>query len=251
MPCAAHATIGQRIALLHVVLGSTALSNLCQALDSGYLTSMAEITEVLVRKYPLPIIAMIKGHLDQVCMNQRYTQTVQGTPPPSTPPSPPTPPPPPNLTLLTVTPPALPLIHPGARAHNLLATCCSATDQVFTDQIGKFPTKSTASNTDILILFDYDSNGVHVEPMPSHSGYQILLAHQRTHRLLVSRGLRPRLQKLSNECSAALIHYLDKEAVEFQLAPPQVHHRNAAERAIRTWKNHFIAILCGCNRNFR
>ena len=114
----------------------------------------------------------------------------------------------------------------------------------------KFPTKSTAGNTDILILFGYDSNSIHVEPIPSRSGYQILLTYQRMHRLLVSRGLRPKFQTLDNECSAALIHYLDKEAVEFQLAPPQVHHRNATERAIRTSKNYFIDIFCGCNRNF-
>ena len=81
-------------------------------------------------------------------------------------------------------------------------------------------------------------------------GYQILLAYQRAHRLLVSRSLHPRLQKLDNEYSAALIYYLDEEAVEFQLAPPQVHRQNAAERAIKTWKKHFIAILYGCERNF-
>jgi hypothetical protein len=32
--------------------------------------------------------------------------------------------------------------------------------------------------------------------------------------------------------------------VDFQLAPPGVHRRNAAKRAIRTFKNHFIAGLC-------
>ena len=67
---------------------------------------------------------------------------------------------------------------------------------------------------------------------------------------MVSRGLRPKLQKLNNECQAALIHYLDEEVVEFQLAPPQVHRRNIVERPIRTWKKHFIAILCDCDRNF-
>jgi hypothetical protein len=37
--------------------------------------------------------------------------------------------------------------------------------------------------------------------------------------------------------------------VDFQLAPPDQHRRNAAERAIRTWKNHFIAGLCNVDRN--
>ena len=31
----------------------------------------------------------------------------------------------------------------------------------------------------------------------------------------------------------------------FQLLPPDVHHHNTAERAIRTFKAHFLAILAG------
>ena len=87
----------------------------------------------------------------------------------------------------------------------------------------------------MLVLYDYDSNSIHVEAMPSRTAYQILLAYQRAHKLLVSRGLRPRLQKLDNECDKALVHYLNEEEVEFQLVPPHVHRRNAAERAIRTF----------------
>ena len=102
----------------------------------------------------------------------------------------------------------------------------------------------------MLTLFDYGSNSIHVEPMPLRSRYQIVLAYQRAYWLLVLRKLCPKLQKLDNECSAAFIHYLDEEAVEFQLSLPQLHRRHAAERAVRTWKTHFIAILCGCDRNF-
>jgi hypothetical protein len=29
-----------------------------------------------------------------------------------------------------------------------------------------------------------------------------------------------------------------------------MHHHNAAERAIRTFKNHFVAILCGADVKF-
>ena len=36
----------------------------------------------------------------------------------------------------------------------------------------------------------------------------------------------------------------------FQLVPPDVHRRNAAERAIRTFKAHFIEILAGFYRDF-
>ncbi len=38
--------------------------------------------------------------------------------------------------------------------------------------------------------------------------------------------------------------------INFQLVPPDVHRRNAAERAICTWKNHFIAGLCSTDPTF-
>ena len=38
---------------------------------------------------------------------------------------------------------------------------------------------------------------------------------------------------------------MTKNKIKFQLVPPHLHRANAAERAIRIWKNHFIAILYG------
>jgi hypothetical protein len=59
-----------------------------------------------------------------------------------------------------------------------------------------------------------------------------------------------KLQRLDNECSAILKQYMRDERVDFQLVPPGNHRRNAAERAIRTFKNHFIAGLCSLDPQF-
>jgi len=40
------------------------------------------------------------------------------------------------------------------------------------------------------------------------------------------------------------------QGIDFQLVPAGQHRRNAAERAIRTFKNHFIAGLCSIDKNF-
>ena len=54
------------------------------------------------------------------------------------------------------------------------------------------------------------------------------------------------LQILDNKASAE-----DKRAIKtkwnasYQLVPPKTHRRNAAERAIRTFKAHFLSILAG------
>ena len=41
-----------------------------------------------------------------------------------------------------------------------------------------------------------------------------------------------------------------KHKITYQLVPPHLHRANTTERVIRTWKNHFIAILCGLDPAF-
>jgi hypothetical protein len=41
-----------------------------------------------------------------------------------------------------------------------------------------------------------------------------------------------------------------RKGVEYQLVLPHVHRRNAAERAIQTFKNHFLAFLATCDPDF-
>jgi hypothetical protein len=43
---------------------------------------------------------------------------------------------------------------------------------------------------------------------------------------------------------------MSDEDIEFQLTPPGMHCRNAAEQAIRTFKNHFIAGLATTDKKF-
>ena len=50
--------------------------------------------------------------------------------------------------------------------------------------------------------------------------------------------------------SQSLKQFMTSEGIDYQLVPPGVHRRNAAERAIRTFKNHFIAGLCSTDKNF-
>ena len=78
----------------------------------------------------------------------------------------------------------------------------------------------------------------------------ILAAYQRVISLLLSRGLQPKLQKLNNKALQILKQYMVEENIDFQLVPPGLHQRNAAERAIRTFKNHFIAGLCTTAADF-
>ena len=86
--------------------------------------------------------------------------------------------------------------------------------------------------------------------MPSGTSLQHQKAYARVHALLASTGLTPRLMKLDNEASAHLKHFLATEGVQYQLVTPHYHKVNAAERAIRTAKNHIIAGLCHVDPDF-
>ena len=69
--------------------------------------------------------------------------------------------------------------------------------------------------------------------------------------IVVMAGVRPTFHILENEVSTDLIAFLETdENITAQLAPAGCHHRNTAERAIRTFKNHFIAGLCTAHKNF-
>ena len=46
-----------------------------------------------------------------------------------------------------------------------------------------------------------------------------------------------------NEISATLKQAMRQNNIKWQLVPPKVHRRNAAERVIQTYKNHLKAVL--------
>ena len=68
---------------------------------------------------------------------------------------------------------------------------------------------------------------------------------------LTYRGMIVDLHILDNTASAAYKHIITtKWEVAFQLAPPSIHRRNAAERVIQTFKAHFLAILAGVANDY-
>ena len=61
---------------------------------------------------------------------------------------------------------------------------------------------------------------------------------------------KPTLNITDNECSKAVQNYINSRRVAWQLVEPDNHRVNAAERAIRTFKNHFISGLCSTDKLF-
>jgi hypothetical protein len=60
---------------------------------------------------------------------------------------------------------------------------------------------------------------------------------------LTSRGFKPKLQTMDNEAPSALKSYFTENDMTYQLVPHHCHRHNAAERAIITFEEHFVAGL--------
>jgi hypothetical protein len=55
---------------------------------------------------------------------------------------------------------------------------------------------------------------------------------------------------MDNEASSAFISYFKENDMKYQLVPPHCRRRNTAERAIRTFKEHFVAGLASVEPDF-
>ena len=101
-----------------------------------------------------------------------------------------------------------------------------------------------------MVAYDYDSKTIHAENMKNHSGQELLKGNKKIHTLISERGLAPKMHYLDNDCPKVLQQFMTEKGECFQLVPPYLHIRNSAERAIQTFKNHFISGLTSVNKNF-
>jgi hypothetical protein len=259
------ATPAHLVAFHHAALGAPSISTLEKALRLNYITGFPGLTVDTLRKYPpTTSIPMIKGHLDQSRKNQRSTATSATATyipylPTEIPITPVT-----NLPMTDTLTPSHTIISTNdihddtfpasdplnERTHNCFAAIFEPTSTIHTDLTGKFVAPSSQGNNYIFVLYDYDSNCILCEPIKNRTKQSILTAYQRLHTQLIHAGVRPKLQRLDNECSDILKEYMISQDIDYQLVPPHVHRRNAAERAIRTFKNHFVATLCSTDPAF-
>jgi hypothetical protein len=101
-----------------------------------------------------------------------------------------------------------------------------------------------------MVMYDVDSNAILAEPLKNKSEREQLNTTKKLHAYLTDRGLQPKLHIMDNECPAAVKRYLQTNDIGLQLVPPHVHRTNLREKAIGTFKDHFIAGLCSVDPNF-
>ena len=121
---------------------------------------------------------------------------------------------------------------------------------IHSDQTGRFPKKSSRGNQYIMVLAHPDSNGILQEPMKNRTSGKMIRAYQKLINRLKSAGITPKRHILDNECSVNFKQTIQDNNMTYQLIPPHDHRHNMAEKAIQTFKAHFISILCGADKDF-
>jgi hypothetical protein len=205
-------------------------SDLLQAVKNGHLLTWPNLTEQAINKNLKMTPATATGHMNQCRQNIRSRPKFSITY---------------AIEDKRVTPASL-----GSKTHLVYAVVIDQ-GQLYTDLRGRFPVRSSKGNWYIMICYSYDCNYDKAVPMKSRYASEWLKAYEHIHQELTSRGFKPKLQTLGNEVSAALKSFFTEKDVEYQLVPPHCHRCNAAERAIRTFKEHFVSGLASVDPDFQ
>jgi hypothetical protein len=216
---------GALVHYLYKALFSRTKSAMLQVVKDGHLITWPGLTEDSINKHLKLTPATAMGHMNQRRQNIRSTSKApiekQRT----------------RDTDL------------GTKTHLVYAVVVDQ-GQLYTDLTGKFPVRSTKGNSYVMVCYVYDCNYVKVIPVKYRSASEWVKAYDTIHQELTVKGFNPKLQTLDNEASAALKNFFTANDVDYQLVPPRCHRRNAAERAIRTFKEHFVAGLSSVDPAF-
>ena len=108
-----------------------------------------------------------------------------------------------------------------------------------------------SGNQYMMIFFEEDGNYIHVEATTDRTTGSTIQAYSNALALFSKRHGKQKIARLDNETSGKLEAYLSKEhQMELEFVPPGTHRALKAERAIETWKEHFISILAGTDPEF-
>eukprot|EP00804_Cyclotella_cryptica_P020749 CCRYP_016588-RA/>CCRYP_016588-RA protein AED:0.03 eAED:0.02 QI:0/0/0/1/1/1/3/0/1217 len=138
---------------------------------------------------------------------------------------------------------------PLPQLHDIFIQTYDTHGTLYTDQTGKFPHLSSRNRYQ-MILYHVDSNSIWAEPTKNKTEGELILARNRALQHMKACGIQPTRQVLDNEISAAYKLAITASGMTYQLVPPDDHRRNIAEKAIQTWKDHFIAVISGTDAKF-
>ena len=235
-------TMADLATYLHACAGYPVTTTWISAIQAGNFRSWPHLSAhsgpAWIRKHLPKQITTTMGHMKATRQNSRSTKQ---SPPPVEP--------------LALAPPRS---HTSrAQSHEVIA--CGVVDLrdnhainglVCSDLPGRFPITSSKGNNYIFILYDCDSNVILSKAIKSREKHEIVSGYQQCYDELKAANITPVLHRLDNEVSKDLFAAITANACKYQLVTAYDHRQNLAERAIQTFKNHFISVLHGTDSAF-
>ena len=225
----------------HLTLFSPPVSTWMKAVKKNYFSTWPGLTDDLVLRYIPKSEFTSYVHLLQHYKRTRFTKTRQSTNCISIPQVEPDP---------DVIESIFPESSDSEETDKVCLKMYDMQNKIYTDQTGRFPVTSSKGNNYKMVAFEADSNNIMAEPMKSIKASELTTVYAKIHKMLISRGLKPKIYILDNECSQTIINFMLNVDKEYNLVPPHIHRRNASERDIQTFKNHFNAGFCSVHKLF-
>jgi hypothetical protein len=130
-------------------------------------------------------------------------------------------------------------VFPPPQAENTRSNQCflASTEPrhiVFSNQTGHLPHPSNMGNNYIMLVYDHNSNAILLRADKNKMALVLAATMKDIYSVLTKGGCK-------SECPQELQDVLEQNGTSYQLTPPNDHRTNAAERAIRTAKNHLQA----------
>ncbi len=118
-----------------------------------------------------------------------------------------------------------------------------------TDLTGAFPVHSFKNMQYVFVAYIYNLDAILVRTMLSKNKAAMIAAFSDIFSTLAAHGYAPTLNVMDNKCSKAVEAHIKANKMNVHLVPPHNHRINVAERAIATFKEHFITGLATVDKN--
>ena len=101
-----------------------------------------------------------------------------------------------------------------------------------------------------FVAYDCDTNHIFALPVPNFKDETVITAFEEICNELKDKGYTPNFNVTDNHTTTPIKAFLKKEGCKWQFVEPNNHRINAAERAIHTFKNHFISGLASTDEHW-
>jgi hypothetical protein len=124
------------------------------------------------------------------------------------------------------------------------------TGTLYNDLTSTFPCMSLEGNVCFLVVYHHKSNAILALAIYGFSDEIIFAAHKDQYELLESKGVDIKLNVMDNQASKIIKQYITLNQCNLMLVEPNNHRVNAAERAIQTFKDHFVSAFATTDSEF-